>query len=251
MSQVVLNNKPGTNFYAPAAPGPGELMLFLQWSGTTKSSITVEQAWDPLTGFIGYFLFLNAMPPDGNLKAVETAVRAALPEELPSSSCFAWVTFQTNWSVSGINPLLLQTTRGVDWTTTADFATPPSPPFPSIPIDTGTPVGVSHDGQGFIDGFVVLYPPQPTSEPPTGEGINLPITGSGVGCFRFQGLMNANSQVRTEAAAHSVLKEQVEVSLDPLNLFDTSRTFIRFTGEAFVLTEASNGTFSILPAGTR
>jgi hypothetical protein len=250
MSQVVLNNKAGTNFYAPATPGPGEQMLFLQGSGSAVSSLTLEKAWDPAAGFLGYFLFLSAIPPDGNLKAAEAAIRAALPSQLPSSSSFAWVQFQTNWSVDSINPLLLETSTGDVRLTTADFTTPASDPFPSIPIAAGTPVGVSLDG-GFIQGFVVLYPPlqpfdgQPTSQPPLGMGINLPMTGAGVGCLRFQGLMNSTSRNRV----NSIQKDQFDASLDPLDLFDASRTFLHFTGAAYILTKKNDGSFTIQPAG--
>ncbi len=251
---VFLNHQAGTSLYLPVAPGQGERMAFLQWAGTPAPQVTLDTIWDPASGRVGYLLFLSALPADqGEFQAAEAALRAALPKPARAATSLAWVAFAANWSVESVNPLLLGDAGAGMRTAIGDFTAPGVVSlFPSVTVLAGTLVTPVADAEGAMGGAAILYPPlaafdgQPASQRPSGAGIAVPLAGAGVGCLQFQGLMD--SQTRP-SKAKAVAKDLFEASLDPLAPFDISRTYLKFTGQSFLLSRVkqASGPFDIQP----
>lgn len=249
MAAVVLNNKADTSLYAPAAPGPGEQMLFLQWANASPDPITLDQAWDPRGGRAGWLLFLSTLPPDSALKTVEANCRAALPPGAPTVTGLAWIALAADWSVATANVLSLAAATGADRTVELDFTAPGPSQFPDVPIPAATPVVAVVDGAGALQGANIIYPGlaafdgQPAAQPPYGLGVSLPLTGEGVGCLRFQGLISGPNQ----GGGLSVVKDIYTASLDPLNAYDEARTYLVLTGASVTLSRVNptGGPFAV------
>jgi hypothetical protein len=94
-----------------------------------------------------------------------------------------------------------------------------------------------------VRAFVIEYPPQPTVGPPGGIDLLLPMSGEGVGCFRFEALFtNQNAETKAEA----VFKDLYQASIDLLALTDASRTYMNFTNMSFRLSKNAQ-VYSIQP----
>ena len=246
--QITFEKIAGTNLYQPQSAAADEKLLFLAvLGGGAAQTITLEATWGSSTpAVIGYYLFLNELPERSGFPAFEDSLKKSLPAAPPVHSSFAWVQM-TSPDTTSVVSLLKVTLDHQIHTLTDDFVLDVPSPFSGLVISSSTPISPTLD-EGFISGFVILYPAkppfqgQPASQPPNGFGLNLPLTGEGVGCFRFEGLYNAPFP-RTAA---SVVKDLYRVSIDPLDFFDDQRTYMTLTGMSFLLAKEGKG-FSIQP----
>jgi hypothetical protein len=237
---VTLALIPGTNLYQPVLPGPGENMLFLRWStASPPQQLALEDTWAE-TGppaNPGYFIFLNIMPASADAGAVEQDLRKALPP--PVHTGFVWAIYTAGETPAVSVQILLSVKRNqaqapcVDGNTT--FNTLPG--AERVGFGDASPVLTTLAG-GSIIGFRVGYPPAMSAYTPRGVAVALPMTGAGVGCAQFAGLVNAFSEPAGGASAKKTL---VAVSIDPLHPLDTSRNYRTFTGQDFILASEGGG----------
>ncbi len=251
MSGVTLDRVLPTTLYKPQVSGPGEMMLFLRWSKISPPpSLDLEEIWSSsgTPASVGYFVFFNQMPTAAQAVAVDKALRDALPPD-PEATGFTWVKYDPSKPVTDPQFLQVQFKLALKLTTAmapvvSDSVTVPLPPgMQSLGFAADAPVFSSTDADQEIDGFLVTYPPIPNAQRPDGVGIALPMTGAGVGCLRFEGLVNSASH----SDPSSVKKVLVNVQIDPLRPFDSTRTFQIFTGRAYLLSHDQDG-YHIAPA---
>lgn len=243
MSQILFEPVQNTQLFLPKNPAPDELLLFLRIGAAGPAGdLSLDQTWDKPADY-GYYLFLDRMPAD--FTAFEANVKAKLPQEPPQASSFAWVDTSSNVQI----PYLLRIGRDPQFApwVAEDFAVLGPTGYLGLGIVFTTPIAPVKAG-GFVQGFTLQYPAQPAfegqpaSQAPSGAGSSLPMTGSGVGCFRFQGLYSTSPG----GDGNSVEKGLFDVSVDPLRLFDGSRSYMTPTGLRYRITKETAG-FSIAP----
>jgi hypothetical protein len=242
-----LKQVPATSLYKATSPGPGENMLFLRWATDKPPGlIPLEETWaeSGLPATSGYFLFLDAMPTDA--KAFEQAMRKSLPP--PTTSAFAWVagTAAASGPTSPSLPDTVLKTKldGSDRPVVdGDTQLGLLPGSEGVGFGDGAPI-LATGADGLIDGFVVTYPPPTGAQGPSPAGVALPMTGPCVGCVQFSGLTDSPG---VPQSGDSARKSLVSVSIDPHHPFDQTRTYRRFTGAEYVLTQNGNS-YSISPA---
>lgn len=236
---VVLQQMQTTTLYQPAQPGPGENLYFLRWeTDAPPPSIPLEETWaeSGLPSTSGYFLFLNAPPPDAS--SFEQALRKVLPA--PTTTAFAWAVAGPTASVQ----TLLKTKLNDSGQPCIDGDTQLAllPGSKGVGFADGSPVLAANVG-GLIVGFVVTYPPLKGAQAPAPSGVSLLMTGDFVGCVQFAGLTDALGG--QAVGGESALKTLVSVSIDPHRPLDPKRTYEIFTGENFILTQGDGGGYSI------
>jgi hypothetical protein len=240
-SGVVLQQVQTTTLYQPAPPAPGENLYFLRWeTDQPPQQIPLEATWaesgPPPTS--GYFLFLDAPPP--NAPSFEQAIRKHLPA--PTASAFAWAVTSTAAVQTLLKTKLDDSGRPcVDGDTQLSLL----PGSQGVGFSDGSPVLAAEEG-GYIVGFVVTYPPLTGAQSPSPSGVSLPMTGDFVGCVQFAGLTDALGG--PGGGGESALKTLVNVSIDPHRPLDPERTYTIFTGENFILTQEDGGSYSIARA---
>jgi len=239
---VVLERVQSTSLFQPRDPGPGENLLFLRWDRTNvPASLPLEKTWAN-TGTptdAGYFLFLNILPPSDEVASFETEIIKMLPA--PTTSAFAWVSYVLKNKLTSIQTLL-KTKLNDDDEPSVEGNTELVllPGQKRVVFGDGSSI-LANLADGFIDGFVITYPPITGTQSSGTLGVTLPFVGSLVGCVLFPGLINSLSGRRD---AESARKTLVTVSIDPLHPLDPKRNFEEFTGEDFILSQDGE-TFTI------
>jgi hypothetical protein len=239
MAGIVLQRVSSTTtLYEPQSPAPGEAMWFLLWSQTDPpSQLTLEQTWSESgpPAAPGYFLFLNELPPSGSADKFEKKVRDLLPATTLAG--FSWVVYTPKTEDVKVGTRVgLELDSGNRPVVDADTSITLPPGMTTLGVGKGAPVTASTTG-GFVDAFVVGYPPQWGAQSYRGGGLNLPMTGNFVGCLQFRGLVNAAEGT----GGPSALKSLATVQIDPLRPFDPKRTFQTFTGVDYLLVAEGNG----------
>jgi hypothetical protein len=252
MSGVTLDPVGSTNLYKPQQPGPGEMMLFLRYIKVIPPQpIELEETWSQsgTPASVGYFVFFNQMPTPAQTPLVEVALRELLPPD-PKASGFTWVKYNptakagTNLQLIQVQFTLALKLNQSDAPSVSQDVTVPLPDgMKSLGFAAGAPAFSTVDDANKIDGFVVTYPPLANTQTPNDVGIALPMTGGGVGCLTFSGLISRAGN----NTPSSVVKTLVDVQIDPLKPFNSTRTFQIFTGRNYLLSQDQNG-YHIAPA---
>jgi len=242
---VVLVRSGGTTFYQSQSPGPGETMLFLLWNTTSPpATIPLEQTWSSsgVPASLGYFLFLNKIPDASVLAAFEASIRKDLAT--PAATSFAWVIYALGKPpvISTLLPVGPNASKAPVVAQDVPLALPPG--MEGLGLAQNAPVLASENAD-FLTGFTITYPPLAGSDPPSAQGIDLPMTGAAVGAIRFAGLVNAGP-VKVQDKA---LKSLVLVQIDPLRPVDPKRTFQTITGIQYTLTQVG-ATYQIVRSGS-
>lgn len=230
---------PDTTLYKPAQLSPDEAMVFLLWDTTAPpATIELSDTWSDSgpPAKVGYYVFLNAIPPNASAKSFESALRADL--DAPAATGFVWARYDAP-SKAEVQTAVVLKMNGANRPVIADNVTMQLPAgVETLGFGADAPVTAS----GSIDNFVVAYPPLKGANSPRGPGIRIGISLGSVGCLGFSGLVNVNPP-----EGERVLKTMVAVQIDPIRPFDPQRTYQVFSGRNYFL-EKSGASYEITPA---
>jgi hypothetical protein len=236
-----------TAFYRPDAPGKGERLWFLRWrTDDSPPRLTLTEMWraEGTPPAVGYFVFFDALPPEGAAPDVEGALRE-IWKAVPTASSFAWVNYASGKKVpSGVKVstrlgLTLNASNRPSVEADTRLALPRR--MRTIGFGAGAPV-IGVFGAADANGFVITYPPLGGAEPPRGGGLLLPITGTAVGCVCFSALTDLIGGKRPrDPKIDEAWKSLVKVQIDPLHPFDRTRTFETLTGRDYLLRRTLDG----------
>jgi hypothetical protein len=251
MAEILFENITGTSLYRPLSPAPGEALRFLSTTPPDKKGapLSLDATWDGTP--IGYYLFLKKLPDD-DAKFEPEAVKALdLATDPPDHTGFAWLDWDGT-TVTVIAQVVMKAASPGDPLVKTDTLISVSG-FPGVGVAADAPVLGNKGNEGFLDGFVLAYPPQPAhdgqpaSGPPWGGGMTIPMAGDYAGCVRFQALLNAG-----QSSGNAVRKQVANVSLDPTRPRDNHRTRISLTGVLLDFGQLPSGAFYLEPvhAGT-
>jgi hypothetical protein len=243
-----------TQIYSPnstSADG-GHLLYLLVAPSSGGGSIQVDQTWGASATDRGFFLFLDTTPSSiptfANLIPPALVQALGHPLDAIANSSFAWVT-GTN-SLPSVIALIEAGLDGSQPVVQTSTTIKMPLPFYSLPLMACTPIITTAEQGGGIAGFVFTYPAippvrgQPASQPPDGNGLALPLLGSGRGAFQFFGLFNREAV--SGSASDSADKDLYQVSADPVAPFDSDRTYMALTNQSYRITEVNNQ-FTITP----
>lgn len=251
---IIFTQAGQTQLYSPNSKpaDKGHLLYLLVAPTSGGGSIQVDQTWGASATYRGFFLFLDTMP--SSILAFANLIPPALEQALGHSldtivnSSFAWVAGANSApSVAALIEVGLDGGQPVVQTSTI-IEMPV--PFYSLPLIARTPIITTAEQGGGIASFVFTYaaiPPihgQPASQPPDGNGLAIPLLGSGRGAFQFFGLFNREAV--SGSASDSADKDLYQVSADPVAPFDSNRTYMALTNQAYRITEV-DGQFTITP----
>jgi hypothetical protein len=250
VSQIIFHRIAGTRLYRTTGEESNVKLLLYIPAGAPEppeGPLTLEATWSEPLRVVGYYLFPNRLPASDKYAEFEASLVAVLPKDPPTHTSFAWVKVSLESKVTAASPLLVAALLPGP-VVAEEFMLGLFPPLDNLIITRGTPIAAGTGGEGFIDRFVAEYPAQqprpgePPAQNPNGIGIGIPMSGDGLGCLRFEGLYNA---MGATSAVDSAVKDLYKVSIDPVDLFDDTRTYMLLTGMRFLLARNAAGTFSI------
>jgi hypothetical protein len=248
---------------------PGFPVCYLTGSTFPASdSFSLQDAWGK---YPGYFLMLEKKP--GDLSKFATAIEQA-PLPAPKHLSFAWVSYD-DVSIRDI-PYLLTTKMDdegrvvIAADTTFDFLNY------RIPFFTGTLIYAPWDApdNDANPAFTIAYPKlEHASSPPAGMGLAVSLDGEGRFCFEGEALLHDFSDsadvgwnaamyysfgrdpkdkgtlcaqrypLFDQSAAEDATQYLVDLRWDPLLPLDENRTYLKFTGQSFILKPNKAGEF--------
>ncbi len=242
--QVVLERLGISCLYQPVGDASDGKYVFLLW-GTENppEKVTLDETWSEsgVSKKLGYHVYLKASVTSSNSTIIETILRATLPGEGPKATSIMWVSIvldpetitgmvdfsiivNMTFNASGFPALL----EDVNITLPANMN--------RIGFGKGAPILVLRDEEGFIQSFIVTYPPIDGAMTPINRGILLPMIGEYIGCLQFDGLVGYES-----FGSGETIKTKVKVQVDPLEPFLSSRTRIISTAEKYLLISDGGG----------
>ncbi len=246
MAEILFENITGTSLYRPLSPASNEALRFLSTKPPVgkPAPLPLEATWDGAP--IGYYLFLKKVPDD-DAKFEQAAAKALdLTADPPDHTGFAWLAWDGT-NVTVIARIVMKTASpGEPLVKTETLI--PGFGFPGVGVAAGAPVLGSKGDDGFLDSFVLAYPPQPAhdgqpaSGPPWGGGVAIPMAGDYAGCVRFEALVNTG-----QSSGDAVRKQVAIVSLDPTRPADSHRTRISLTGVLLDLGQLPSGALDLEP----
>jgi hypothetical protein len=249
MAEILFENITGTRLYRPVSPASNEALLFLSTTpGKTRSlaSLSLDKTWDDEP--IGYYLFLKKLPDDDSKFAAQAEEALDLAAHPPKHSSFAWLAWDGKTVTVVANVVIKPEASGDPVVETDTVISIPG--FPGIGVAEAAPVLGEKDGDGFLNGFSLAYPPQmahagqPASRPPWGASVTVPMAGIYAGCIRFEALLNAPKS----SSGNAVRKQVAVVSLDPVRPTDSRRTRISLTDVLLDFGQLPSGAFYLEPA---
>lgn len=244
LSFVQIDN---SNWYKPSPAPPAGALLFFIIGKPVKPSYTLDETWDPANK--GYYLFFDNTP-GSDYTLLTNSLQELLPAEPPSFSSFGWAKLDTaNPSqIEEVKLSLLAPTAGSVYPhVTNTVSLYPIPGINAVVFEQESLVFPLTDISGNINGFSFTYPPlpahdgQPAAQTPIGKGLTLPMGGPMAGGFVFEALLNLPS----ETGDVSWKKELYNVHQDPLRPDDPMRNQQTDTGITLLLTQHTDGSFSI------
>src|SRR5271166_4477053 len=231
MAKILFENIAGTRLNRPVSPVANEALLFLSTTPPDKkravSSLSLDETWAGTP--IGYYLFLKKLPDDAAKFQQQAEKALDIAAQSPEHSSFAWLAWDGK-TVRVVARIVVKAAGSGDPVVESDTLIS-VPGIPGIGVAAATPVLGDKDGDGFLNGFFLTYPPQPghdgqpASGPPWGGGMTIPMAGDFAGCFRFEALLNSGRS----SCGNAMRKQVAVVSFDPVRPTDSRRTRISLT----------------------
>lgn len=234
---TVLKEMGSTAVYTPSS---GEPFVFLLWKPPNGPlpTIPIDETWDTsaIARHSGYYVYLSAAVTEASASELEEKLRAELPA-LDTTS-FAWAEFVPNerFRLIGTIGLTIEGEGPVVVAADAPLRLPPGvKPF-TVPAKLAVSAQWEDNG-----GFVLTLPPP--VDPAAAVGLGIALLGDRSGCI------TCSAALASTVVGDRSVKSFARVSLDPLRLFDPSRTYVAPTGDRFVLSAVDGGyTFLRVPA---
>jgi hypothetical protein len=224
MSQLELEQVPGTRLYR--APASGPFVLFLLWeTADAPQTIATAETWTgprvaPRTG---WYLFAEADPVDADL---ERAVRDRLGA--PGLTSLAWISYaDAALTVYGAAAPIAGGTGQAVLRDDVPLLLPAG--MPGLTLLAGAPVTATAE----VDAFTVTCPSVPGASPPR-RCVRVPLFGAAAGTIGFQALVGG-------AGGPGVVKSLLRVQVDPARPFDGRRTFWALSGREYLLLDEAVG----------
>ena len=210
-------------------PDSGEPFAFLCERPTDPpKELPLEDTWsrDGTPRYVGYHVFLEALPDVSTAKALAADLRRKLPPDPPTTG-FAWASsLPQPFALLGVVSMEIEGGPVV----AADAPIHVRPPMPALTIprhlvgqaDPGLAGWTLFDGGG-----------QP------GIGIRVPLLGTWCGDIQFQALLESR------VSGEQTVKGLADVRIDPLRLFDPDRTSVVPLGPEYRVCAGPAGTYHI------
>jgi hypothetical protein len=219
-----------SRLYGPDRPDSGEAFAFLLSGSALEppAKIPLEQTWSPdgPATYVGFHVFVDAVPSAPDAKALAEALDAKLPRE-PVTTGFAWAISPPHaFSLLGVVELTIVDGRPA---VAADSAIAVRSPMPALTV----PRGLAVDGREGLTGWSLTDP--------RGAGVGLDVTllGRASATVRFQALRESRVD-----GGHTI-KRLAAVSIDPLRPFDGKRTHIRMLDREYRLSVGPPGVYHL------
>jgi hypothetical protein len=221
------------------AGGP-ETFVFLRWSPPDEPTLPLDETWAARGSppAVGYYVFLLAVPGATDAVALETALRAALPE--PRATGIVWARFTPPSALDVVGELVVLLDVDDVPVVAADTTVRFPPGMPEFSFVPGMAVvgrgGPSLDALAVVPRRGLLRKPAASA-----PGVTVPLLGGLSGCLSFDALQESI------VVGYQSNKALAAVLLDPLRPYDNQRTSITPLGQAYAFSVNADGVHHLAP----